>query len=253
MDYGNYMPENNVPESEEEDLVEELIPPTPERVAARALTLAAISYRSFMEREAEESGCGSDWGNMLPWLEAVGIFGELEPEERAILETPVGGLSERERIDTSWRSEGMVVLAWALCRSDLPPYRVECEPEEVSAALGLLEEYETSVLAAPQLRPLDEIDEAANVNLALHWRLRQHEYHPGKMDFVAFARDCQWADLSLEGLDVVDNELAFGKTPLDEVDEEEYRHVLSITVERHRAFNWLLGFHTLYSEITTDT
>jgi hypothetical protein len=51
----------------------------------------------------------------------------------------------------------------------------------------------------------------------------------------------------------LDNDLAIDGVRIDKVENAAYRRTLSITQERHQAFNWLLGFERLYSEVTTDT
>jgi hypothetical protein len=40
---------------------------------------------------------------------------------------------------------------------------------------------------------------------------------------------------------------------IDNLEYSKYREILSIAQERHQAFNWLLGFEDLYSQVTTDT
>jgi hypothetical protein len=73
------------------------------------------------------------------------------------------------------------------------------------------------------------------------------------MDLVAYVSACTWASLCLDHLETLDNDLAIDGVRIDKVENAAYRRTLSITQERHQAFNWLLGFERLYSEVTTDT
>ena len=73
------------------------------------------------------------------------------------------------------------------------------------------------------------------------------------MDFTAYVSACKWASLRLDRLETLDGDLAIDGVRIDKVENATYRRALSITQERHQAFNWLLGFEPLYSEVTTDT
>ena len=109
-------------------------PPSAERVARRALCLAAVVCRSAIEGDAGNGEAEALRQSVLEWAAAIGIIPEIEPRELALLQAPLGGLSERERIDGSWRGEGFAVLAWALGRCDLPPYDIEAEPYIIARA-----------------------------------------------------------------------------------------------------------------------
>ena len=229
-------------------------PPRAERVAARAVVLAAISCRGLIENEKGDSeGAERVRQRLLPWLKDIGASGELEPTEAAILSTPLGQLDRRATIDSSWRSEGFMVVAWALHYADLPPIYEICKPVETANAMGFLDVRERTALATPRLRSLDEIGYWADTYLTLHWRLRQFSLKPVSMDFVAFASECKWATMRLTELQVQDNDLAINGVRIDRLDESTMRDVVSITQERRIALDWLLGFESLYSEVTTDT
>jgi len=63
----------------------------------------------------------------------------------------------------------------------------------------------------------------------------------------------QWGPWTLDGLELVEGDLAIRSTRIDRVPDDWYRQTISIVQERHKAFNWLLGFEERYSETTTDT
>ena len=89
--------------------------------------------------------------------------------------------------------------------------------------------------------------------MTLHWRLRQFSLQPDPMDFVAYISACAWGSLQLDRLETLDGDLAIDGVRIDKVEHATYRRTLSITRERHQAFNWLLGFESRYSDVTTDT
>lgn len=231
----------------------EFDPPPTHRVAARALVLAAVACRSLIETDAGKDGVEALRARILPWLVDLGIADELEDAERALIETPVGKLDNRARVNGSWRAEGVVVLAWALRYCDLPSYEVECDPSGVANGMGFLADRAETPLAAGRLRAPEEIEHWANTYLTLHWRLRQFMLEPKAMDFPAFAASCRWGPLTVVELGLAEGDLAIGGQRIDGACERAIRTTLSIVQERHLAFNWLLGWEPVYSEVPTDT
>ncbi|HUB53327.1 MAG TPA: DUF4272 domain-containing protein [Terracidiphilus sp.] len=228
-------------------------PPTPERVAKRALALAAVSCRGLIESDAAKSGAEDMRSQILPWLESVGAANELEPKEADLLSIPLGQLDPKTAIDASWSSEGMAALAWALGYCVLPPFHVEIDPADVATSMGFLDDRENTPVHNPKIRDEKEIDKRRNSYLTVHWRLRQQSLEPGPANLVDYVQNCKWAELELDGLEIIDHDLAINGVRIDRVAYSQFREVLSITQERHQALNWLLGFEELYSQVTTDT
>jgi Domain of unknown function (DUF4272) len=235
------------------EMEEELSPPSPRRVAARALVLACVCGRGLIERHEGEEEMEKLQSLMLPWLDRLDIATELEDAERELLETPLGELFDQDKINAGWRSEGMVVLAWSLGKAALPGYQEECDPRAVADELGLLGERPETVLDAPRMRTPAEIEHWANTYLTLHWRLREFLLQRQPIDFEASVRRATWGPLTVAELRLIGGDLAIGDVRIDRAPEPAFRKVLSIAGERHHAFNWLLGFESIYSEISTDT
>ena len=230
-------------------------PPEASRVAARALVLSAVCCRGLIEKDATKHGADELRQRVAKWLDEVGASAELEACESTLLSTPLGKLDRKAAMDAGWRSEGMVVLAWALGYAELPPVHTECQPSDVAEGMGFLDSRDNTPLHCPRLHSLEEIEAWADTTLTLHWRLRQRRHSPdlNSMDLVDYASNCKWGNLRLDGLELLDRDLAVGGVRIDRVEESAFRHTLSITQERHQAFNWLLGFEALYSQVTTDT
>ena len=128
-----------------------------------------------------------------------------------------------------------------------------CEPSEIANAIGFLQPREETALFAPHVREAAEIEGCADTYLTLHWRLRQWSLKPGRMDFVSYVSAFKWANMRLDELEVIDDELAINGVRIDKLDQRKYRETVSITRERRIALDWLLGFERLYSSVTTDT
>jgi hypothetical protein len=222
-------------------------------VAARALVLSAVSCRGLIEKDALRPGAESLRQEVVAWLDRIGAAEELEPSEIVLLTTPLGKLDSKAAMDAGWRSEGMVALAWVLGNAKLPLVHVECEPSDIANGIGFLEDRANTPLHCPRLCEMAEIEAWADTYLALHWRLRKHSSEAESMDFVKYASTCKWGNLRLDHLEILDSDLAIGEVRIDNVDESVFRETLSIAQERHQAFNWLLGWDPLYSQVTTDT
>jgi hypothetical protein len=241
-----------MPQNEDDDL-NEIPPPTPGRVAKRALILAAVSCRGVIENDPDAEGAEGLRGRLLPWLDAVGASTELEDRERQLLSAPIGSLDPKTARDAGWHSEGMAALAWALDYIELPDFYEQCDPAETAAKMGFLRDLDETPLTKPFLQSAEQIGTLADSYLTVHWRLREQTLRPRHMDFVDFVANCNWGPLHLEGVEIVERDLAVRGTPINQLDENQLREALSITRERHQALNWLIGYEELYSKVTTDT
>ena len=228
-------------------------PPSADRVARRALVLAALTCRGGIEGDAGNAEAEQFRGEVVAWAREVGLESELEAHELEVLETPLGGLTARQHIDSGWRSEGLAVLAWALRRHDLPPYDRQVDGYVVAESLGFRRPREATVLASPRLRPHAEIVTMADVLLALHWRLRQYSLRPERLDFRRVAARMFFGTQPLAGLRLRDGDLEIAGRPLFETSEDSWRTAMSIARERQQAANWLLGEEPVYSLVTCDT
>lgn len=190
---------------------------------------------------------------MCVWLDHLGINDEIEPSEDAVIRAPIGATNRQTVINAAWRSEAMAVLAWALPRADLPRYDERDGGYETAAKLGFLVKREQTVLACPLLRPLPEILQGAKTYLTVHWRLREYSVRPDVIDFKRYVSRATWGPLSLADVALVEGDLAIRGERIDRVPEDWRELMRSMARERHNAFNWLLGFAPIYSEVETTT
>ncbi len=231
---------------------EEGPPPTASRVAARALVLAVVSCRGFIDVDAAEAG--DFWSKVKTWFLALDLDDELEDWEKAVITRPLGTLSDQERADAAWLSEGMLVLAWALGRHPIPPYDEAVVAADAAETLGLLKPRAETVLTNPVLRSSAELEEFSQDIFLLHWRLREFALRPRPIDFATLAKTAWFGSMSLARVRLIDGDLAIGIERIDKADESLIRLCSSIAIERHRAINWLVGGSSdIYSEVDTST
>jgi hypothetical protein len=143
-------------------------PPSAERVALRALAVAAACARAHLEAavvterklardEAERHRAALD-----AWLRREQLTDQLTEIEQSWIEAPIGKLPEDDFRDASWSAEGLAVLLWALgVSNELPPDGAEVPPGEVMERVPAVGSEVLPFVSAARLRPRDEIAAAA--------------------------------------------------------------------------------------------
>ena len=231
-------------------------PPSARRVAARAMAMAAVVARGFLEQHSKQLGNAdkrpAEW---FATLKGLGVAGELERQERDFLIAPYGGVDKMFAARATWRAEGLAVLAWALGRFDLPAYDAAVVPSAVQDSVGFANpEAARGLLASGVLRPASEIDRFATHSTLVSWRLRTFRMSPGPWDFVGhLRRQGSYKETWLEGLRIVDDDLAIGERSIVNAAAEEVERCERIAVERQIAAYWLQGDASVYSKVDPAT
>jgi hypothetical protein len=158
---------------------------------------------------------GAPREDILDWLEDEGLWAELSPSELAYVsaEQP----TKKQTIDASWKSEGLIVLLWALEKIDrLPAPNEQCDTSVFQQHLPPFVDMSASeYISSATRRPDQVLTDMADELLNFHWQ----------------ARDAR----------------SQGRPMPPELDIE-------IIQERHRAINWVIGYDGLaWDEVTTDT
>ncbi len=242
---------DDVGSTEEEEV---RTPPSADRVAARALAMAAVCARGLLEQEEPAPDVEETRKGLLQWIDDIGVGNELEPDEWKVLQRPHKTLSRQEALNATWRLEGLGVLAWALNRHELLPIDELIQPPKLLPALGLLDADRAKLLLAePPLRPLDELQAFADCMFALNWRMVNYRVKPEGMNFREFAKTAWFGPLEIEGVRLVNDDLAIGDQAIHQADPQRVQAASIAAVERHQAANWLVGHAPLYSKVETNT
>jgi hypothetical protein len=222
--------------------------PSAQRVARRALALSAVTARAILEEDADDPQNVEMHAELLSWVAEIGVEAELEPDERVMLQQPLGQLDPESKTHSSWRLEGLAVLAWALGRYDIPAHDGLVDLSTLWDALGLLR-YDTAnaLLAEPWLRSRAEIDALYQRLYALYSRLRDFETHPEPVDFAAYAHTRGCKPWELGTLPLVEGDLSVNGHRIDRASEEALATVQTAVFERHQAAQWLRSGQELYA------
>jgi len=228
--------------------------PTAQRVARRALVLTAVTARAILEQDAGDLEAKATYKRLLDWIKQLSIDDEFEPDEWRVVQRPLGKLEQQDQINATWRLEGLVVLAWALNRYEIPPHDELVRLDPLWESLGFMDDAASRrLLENPTLRSRDELRVQRNRLLALHWRLRNFYLNQEILDFAEFARTCWFGPLDVTGLSLVDSDLALQGARLDRAAPEDFSTAHSAALERHRAANWLWEGPACYSEASEAT
>jgi hypothetical protein len=230
-------------------------PPSADKVARRAIVLSVVACRGVVEADPANARGASDLAKRAyDWLRALGLDEELSAWERRVLESTFGKLSDRDRINASWLSEAVVVLAWSLGKFELPGFAEQCDPSGAANSLGFLQPTVSTVLKEPELRSSDDLHEYNEFIYNLHWRVRDFSLNKRSYDFESLARKAWGEPVLRHGLLLYERDLCVGGVPISRAEERVWRTLASITQERHRASNWLIGYASEdFYQVTTDT
>jgi hypothetical protein len=231
-------------------------PPSAEKVARRALILSVIACRGIVEGDKQNPEGAAKLANQsYQWLLTLGLESDFSDWERRIFNTPFGQLTVQDRVNASWLSEAVVVMAWALGKTNLPGFSEQCDPAGSANSLGFLQSVEATALNGPQLLPADVLQEYNEFVYNVHWRIRDFSFNKKAYNFESLANNAWGEPLIRHGLTLAeDKDISLNGITLSKMPESEWRPFASITRERHQASNWLIGYASEdFYEVTTDT
>jgi hypothetical protein len=227
-----------------------LHPPSAERIHKRALALAYLACRAMIDGDPNPSAPKMAEA-IRTFVAGVRLEDVLEPAESRLVNAPFGAFREFEREETSWTVEGVAVLAWAIGKTELPPYWCNCNGATVSVALGMFRPETRETLGESRLRDANEIEMCALSYLVLNQRIGQYIASPGRMNLAVRLRDPNSPHLLVEGIELIDDDLAIDGLPLSQVEAERFGEVAQIVRERFNALKWLQGYSAWYGVSVT--
>ena len=189
--------------------------PSAERVAKRAMVLAALVCRGFIEVE-NPADVDELRVSLLPWIDKVGARKEMEQHELVALTAPLGGLDAQAQINLAWSVEGLAMLVWVMERYELHPDDTLAEPQSITQKLHLLNDSAKAFVDNPKLREVGELTQ---------------------MKESCYTKQCHLKEFASNPINV------------DKVGEQSFSITSSISRERMRAVRWLMGESALYSEV----
>lgn len=223
-------------------------------VLHRALAMSALVCRASLEKGAGNSEAESLREQAIEWVNYVGVVDQLSLDELAVIELPLGLLSERQVIESSWRAEGLAILAWAVGLHEFPKHDVRVDPFAVTDSIGFLSKDLSDIVGSAAIRSEIEYLSCRELLYAIHSRLREYLRDKRRNHFVNWVEQ-SWLDCLGVPFDylIADNDLALDRIPLSHVHAKRVQACEWCIQERHRAICWLQGLHPVYSLTPADT
>lgn len=234
--------------------IDSLPRPGAQRVARRALVLAAVACRSFSDHDPNNPEAIDLWERLKFWVDAQQLGEEIEPSEHALVFAPLGSLTSQARISGTWRVEGLAILSWALGLQPFPPHDSKVDPYVVTDNVALLNEEAADIVKSAHLRPTNELQACRELLYAVHCRLRQVMRERMPHDIRHWI-ESEWIKaLGASAVLHQSGDLAIGGKPVFELERDAIATCESTICERHRAIIWLVGEGgPVYSQVTVDT
>jgi len=167
-------------------------------VARRSLILSGLICRGSIDDGAGQADAEELRSRILEWLTASGLWEEAEPYERSLLHAPLGSLCPKDVFRTTWYTEGLAILAWALNRLELPRHDKKVDPYVVTDALGFLNEDAAGIIRQPELRRRAELEACREMYYAIHSRLRDFNRNKEHKDFTKWIEQSWLATLNVD-------------------------------------------------------
>jgi hypothetical protein len=216
-------------------------PVSSEQARGRSLALGAVVMRGILERDLDGLDDPEELHQrLMTWINERGVASHLEESEMELVSSPPGSLDSQQTIDSMWQVEGLEVLLWALQMKDMPSCDELSDVDTPLNLLGIWKPSTESSVANAELRPIDELETQQAVQLTIHWRLREQGLRPKHMNLPVFIEQAKFGPLSLQGVPLIDDDLAIRGLPLNQAAPELRGLASSIASERHRAANWLM-------------
>lgn len=176
---------------------------SPQDIAKRILILTYLCYISIVEEDKVE---------IIEFLKKENLWASITDDEQKLFLKEK--LTEKEKINLSWRSEGIWLLLFTINKIEkleLPQQEIEMNIifNEIPDFMTGTKEFIKSAM----IRPASEILDLWDLTYRIHWAIRNVELN--------------------------------NLTPLD-------LHP-SIVFERHHAINWVINSSLNWDDITTDT
>jgi len=241
------------------------IPPDASAVMARVIILKYVFVKALATPPPEYvAQCKKEWSTeewnqylgtaqnqnaqQIERLHKSGLWTAMDVDERNFLEAGPEEISQKAHIDATWRSESIVCLLWALGYiSELLPYDEQANPELTNK---LPTEPTELLIKKATLRPFELIQKQRDIAELWHWRSRTRQLQESGFGFrlpdgmsieELLKKTSENAATNRDIPAQIGNDFpAFDKAYRD-LTTEEYSQATSISIERHRAFNWLCG------------
>jgi hypothetical protein len=214
----------------------------PCQVAKRAIVLATLAFRGSLEatdhpRVLEISK------QLLPWLRRIGCADELDPIEERELATPLGGLSDSEKIDVNWAGEAALFFCWMLKLVGPLEEATVADHRQLTTLLSLLKPEAVEIIRSAKLRISDETRDVCRQFILIKSLLRERRVESPGRDII---RRLTLDQLTAVGLTVTEEALTRASATIARMTPEQLECAAGLYLVRAHAATWFLSNSRTY-------
>jgi hypothetical protein len=218
------------------------------QIAKRSLILGTIALRSALEvtdhpRAVELSQ------QLLPWLNHVGCDDEIDPIEREELSTPLGHLSDSQKVDVNWAGEAATFFCWTLNVVEPLEAQSPADQSRLQEVLPILKPEAAEFITSVRLRKRDEIEEICRRFVLIRSMLQERRNgHEGKAGtpLSQIVRRSNLQKLEEVGLTVSEEDVKQASDCLDRMTAQERSGAVGLYFVREHAALWFFSDRTNY-------
>lgn len=250
------MPDDSLPDNE----IEIDIAPRPsEEIGARLIILAALIRRTYLEEAKHDDEPTNEHFDLRHWLHEERLYPRMTPDERRLLDAPLGTADPDAVADATLAAEELVIIGWAAGLVErAPSFAALADPAALMDRLPRPWDPVAPFVRELMIRSDEHLEtERERAELWL-WRVRvEPERTSGddetRAEFTAAIADAA-AEAAAIGLVPAspDYDLLLNGQPFHAL-TEAVREVVALAAERRlHALNWLCGFGRDWSHVPLD-
>jgi hypothetical protein len=230
--------------------------PPPEIFEQMSTWLTSENREHFFEQHRQRQG------PIVEKLKAADLWSAMSSSERAFVLATPDQIGVQMLRNVSWLMEAEECLLWALGQIDeLPPYDTQSDVEHLKRLPS--DDIVASIQSA-KLREAKVVSKARDVAELWHWRSRTRQLQESGqavelpndltlVDVIRMAAEKAAGDGLFEG--AIEGDFPARGRSYAQLTADEWSEVKSITMERHKALNWLCGYAPAnkWEDTPTDT
>ena len=180
---------------------------------------------------------------LLPWLRRIGCADELDSIEEEELATPLGGLSDSQKIDVNWAGEAALFFCWMLRLVGPLEEAAVADHRQLTTLLSLLKPEAVEVFRSAQLRDSDEIRDMCRHFILIQSLLRERRIESADREIIRRLTVEQLAEV---GLAVTDEALTRVSATVARMTSDEAKNIAFLYFVRAHAAFWYLNGRARY-------
>lgn len=212
-----------------------------------------ILITSFKERKEQ----------LTRFFKVSGLWKKMTNEERRFLASSDLAVNTQQHLNALWLMESAVVLMWSMrLMPDFPAFNVQTDTDLLR--IVPVEDIKEFINNA-QLVSNEEIHRKRSLAELWHWRSKTRQLMERREPFLGGIGCTSYEEIIKDVVyrahgnddisNIIDNDFAVNGKAYKDLTVDEWAEIRSITMERHRALNWLCGYApgNRWDQTPTDT